>query len=53
MKPDKKPKIEYLIFFDDANKKTEFFTNKTSASKRFKIVESDWYCHIFKRVISS
>jgi hypothetical protein len=41
----------WLIYFEDADGKTEIFTDEATAKKRFKACQLNWNCHLFKEEV--
>ncbi len=41
---------DWLIFFDEAGKSPEIYTDEDAARKRFADLSMNWTCHLFRRV---
>jgi len=46
------PAIDWMIWYEDQDKRPEVFSEEDIAKKRFSIAGDSWTCHLFKRIAS-
>ncbi len=42
-------RVDWVILYDDADRKPEMFTSEVSARATFRERQSAWSCHLFRR----